>query len=168
RGTDDPSVRPTHSPTTFIPDLGTAYRASGRLEPIMDAFAFHPYGESSRIGPDFQHPRSTSIGLADYRKLVGLLSRAFKGTAQKGASLPILYDEYGVQSQIPLAEQPAYTNLTVPSGRDAVSESLQGSHYRLAIQMAACQPTVMGLLIFHTVDESNLDRWQSGMFYADG
>src|SRR5919201_2428884 len=77
RGTDDPSVRPTHSPTTFIPDLGAAYRASGRTEPIMDAFAFHPYGESSRIGPDFQHPRSTSIGLADYRKLTGLLRKAF-------------------------------------------------------------------------------------------
>jgi hypothetical protein len=168
RGTDDPSVRPTHSPTTFIPDLGAAYRASGRTEPIMDAFAFHPYGESSRIAPDFQHPHSTSIGLGDYRKLVGLLSRAFKGTAQPGASLPILYDEYGVQSQIPFFEQPAYTNLDVPSGRDAVSESLQGSYYRLAIQMAACQPTVMGLLIFHTVDESDLDRWQSGMFYADG
>jgi hypothetical protein len=168
RGTDDPSVRPTHSPSTFIPDLGAAYRASGRTEPIMDAFAFHPYGESSRIGPDFQHPRSTSIGLADYRKLVGLLSRAFNGTAQPGASLPILYDEYGVQSQIPFAEQSAYTDLTVPSGRDAVSEALQGSYYRLAIQMAACQPTVMGLLIFHTVDESDLDRWQSGMFYADG
>jgi hypothetical protein len=168
RGTDNPSVRPTHSPSTFIPDLGAAYRASGRTEPIMDAFAFHPYGESSRIGPDFQHPRSTSIGLADYRKLVGLLSRAFKGTAQPGASLPILYDEYGVQSQIPFLEQSAYTNLYVPSGRDAVTESLQGSYYRLAIQMAACQPTVMGLLIFHTVDESDLDRWQSGMFYADG
>ena len=79
---DDPSVRPTHSPTTFIPDLGAAYRASGRTEPIMDAFAFHPYGESSRIAPDFRHRRGTSIGLADYRKLVGLLSRAFDGTAQ--------------------------------------------------------------------------------------
>jgi hypothetical protein len=168
RGTDDPSVRPTHSPSTFIPDLGAAYRASGRTEPIMDAFAFHPYGESSKIAPDFQHPRSTSIGLGDYRRLVGLLSRAFSGTAQKGASLPILYDEYGVQSQIPPLEQSAYTNLGVPSGRDAVSESQQGSYYRLAIQMAACQPTVMGLLIFHTVDESDLDRWQSGMFYADG
>ena len=33
--------------------------------------------------------------------------------------------------------------------------------------MAACQPTVTAILIFHVSDESNLDRWQSGVFYAD-
>ncbi len=168
RGTDSPKTRPTHSPSTFIPDLGAAYRASGRTLPIMDAFAFHPYGESSRIAPDFRHPKSTSVGLGDYKKLVGLLAKAFKGTGQKGASLPILYDEYGVQSQIPADKQAAYTDLLAPSGRDAVSESQQAAYYRDAIELAACQPTVMGMLIFHTVDEADLDRWQSGMFYADG
>jgi len=35
RGTDRPSgIRPTHSPTTFIRDIGKAYRASGRTKPI--------------------------------------------------------------------------------------------------------------------------------------
>jgi hypothetical protein len=29
------------------------------------------------------------------------------------------------------------------------------------------QPTVTAFLIFHVSDESNLDRWQSGLFYAD-
>ena len=167
-GSDDPAAsRPTHSPTQFILDLGAAYRALGRSEPVMDAFAFHPYGEHSRVPPTFTHPRSTAIGLADYPKLVALLGRAFNGTPQKGSSLPILYDEYGVQSQIPVAKRSAYKNLDVPSAADAVPESVQADYYRQAILMAACQPTVQGLLIFHVTDEADLDRWQSGVYYAD-
>src|SRR5438552_12315004 len=74
RGGDQPGTgRPTHSPTTFIPDLGAAYRRSGRTLPIMDAFAFHPYLESSRVAPTFRHPHSTTVAIADYGKLVGLL-----------------------------------------------------------------------------------------------
>jgi hypothetical protein len=133
----------------------------------MDAFAFHPYGEHSHVPPTFTHPRSTTIGLGDYPKLVALLGKAFNGTAQKGSSLPIIYDEYGVQSQIPATKQHVYKNLGVPSGRDAVSESMQADYYRQAILMAACQPTVKGLLIFHVTDEPDLDRWQSGVYYAD-
>jgi hypothetical protein len=168
RGGDDPtSSRQTHSPTTFIPDIGRAYRASGRSRPIMDMFAFHPYGESSRIAPTFRHPSSTTIGLGDYDKLVALLGRAFDGTAQKGSRMPIIYDEYGVQSQIPGRKVAVYTNLNVPSGRDAVPESTQADYYRQAILMAACQPNVAGLLIFHVTDENDLDRWQSGVYYAD-
>ena len=53
RGVDKPNTgRDTHSPTAFITDLGAAYRASGRELPIMDAFAFHPYPETSTHGPE--------------------------------------------------------------------------------------------------------------------
>src|SRR5919199_1247861 len=73
-GGDDPNAtRKTHSPTTFITDMGAAYRTSGRTKPIMDGFAFHPYGDNSSVGPTVAHPNSTSIGVADYDKLVGLL-----------------------------------------------------------------------------------------------
>jgi hypothetical protein len=34
--------------------------------------------------------------------------------------------------------------------------------------MAACQPTVRGFLIFHVTDETDYNRWQSGVYYADG
>ena len=113
RGIDRPNTgRDTHSPTAFITDMGAAYKASGRTTPIMDEFAFHPYGDNSSQPPDFQHPSSTSIGLGDYGKLVALLGAAFDGTAQPGSTLPIVYDEYGV--------------------------------------------------------ETDLDRWQSGLYYADG
>lgn len=168
RGSDNPSAaRQTHSPTAFIADMGAAYRASGRQVPIMDAFAFHPYPESSSIGPNFPHPRSTSIGLADYDKLVGLLGQAFDGTAQRGSTLPILYDEFGIETRIPPAKAHLYTGAE-PKTIHPVDEATQARMYRQAMAMTYCNKTVMGILLFHVVDEVPLDRWQSGVYYADG
>jgi hypothetical protein len=134
----------------------------------MDAFAFHPYPEYARIGPNFAHPKTKSIGMADYNKLVQTLTKAFKGTAQPGSTLPIIYDEFGTQSVIPAAKAPHYTNLRNPVARDAVSEATQAAYYKQALAMAYCQPNVMGLLFFHIEDERNAIAWQSGLFYADG
>jgi hypothetical protein len=168
RGSDNPNLtRQTHSPTGFITDLGTAYRASGRTTPIMDAFAFHPYEDDSSVAPLLGiHPNSTTIALADYAKLVGLLGTAFDGTAQAGSTLPIVYDEFGVESQIPPAKQDAYTG-TEPATTKPVPEQTQAEYYRQAIQLAFCQPNVQGLFLFHAVDEKALAGWQSGLYYAD-
>jgi hypothetical protein len=168
RGIDRPgSGRDTHSPTAFITDLGAAYKASGRQIPIMDAFAFHPYPENSSLGPDFPHPNSTAIGLADYDKLVGLLGQAFDGTAQRGSQLPILYDEFGIESQIPPAKASLYTGKE-PATTKPVDEATQARMYQQAMAMAFCQKTVLGLLLFHVQDETALSAWQSGVYYADG
>ncbi len=170
RGSDNPNLtaRPTHSPTGFITDLGLAYRASGRTTPIMDAFAFHPYEDNSSVAPLLGvHPNSTTIALADYAKLVELLGTAFDGTAQAGSTLPIVYDEFGVESQIPAAKQGAYTG-TEPTTTKPVPEQTQAEYYRQAIQLAFCQPNVQGLFLFHAVDEKALAGWQSGLYYADG
>jgi hypothetical protein len=167
RGNDNPNgERLTHSPTKFLRDLGTAYRASGRTLPVMDALAFHPYGDNSSQPPTFEHPRSTSIGIADYGKLVGLLAEAFDGTAQKGSTLPILYDEYGVESQIPAAKAAHYTGAE-PATTRPTDEATQGTFYRTAIALSFCQPNIEGILLFHTIDEETLATWQSGVFYAD-
>src|SRR5204862_8198413 len=111
RGADDPDgSRPTHSPTMFIQDMGSAYRASERTAPIMDAFAFHPYEDNSSVAPiSGLHPKSTSIAIGDYDKLVALLGKAFDGTAQPGSTLPIYYDEFGVETQIPAAKAVFYS-----------------------------------------------------------
>ena len=53
------------------------------------------------------------------------------------------------------------------SAGDAVDERTQGRYYREALRLAACQPNVVGLLFFHVSDEPDLDRWQSGVYYAD-
>ncbi|MCW2976858.1 MAG: hypothetical protein JWM06_2139 [Actinomycetia bacterium] len=167
RGGDVPSQRPTHSPTVFIRDLGIAYRASGRSTPIMDGFAFHPYEDNSSIAPvTGTHPNTTTIALADYDKLVGLLAEAFDGTAQQGSTLPIYYDEFGVESQIPPAKQQLYTGVE-PATTKPVPEATQAAYYRQAIELAFCQPNVRGLFLFHAFDEKALAGWQSGVYYAD-
>ena len=168
RGGDKPGTgRDTHSPTTFIPDLGTAYRRSGRTLPIMDAFAFHPYMESSHVAPTLKHLHSTSVSIDDYSKLVALLGKAFDGTAQEGSSLPIVYDEFGVQSKVTPRKLDAYSNSFAPAATDAVSESTQALYYKQAMELASCQPTVEALFLFHVSDELNLAAWQSGLYYAD-
>jgi hypothetical protein len=157
-------IRPTHSPTVFIRDMGQAYRDSGRTTPIMDGFAVHPYEDNSSVAPAYgTHPSTTTIALADYDKLVALLAEAFPG----GDSLPIWYDEFGVESQIPANKQSLY-NGAEPATTKPVSEATQAAYYRQAVQLAFCQPNVEGLFLFHSVDETSLPAWQSGVYYADG
>ena len=168
RGSDRPEgIRPTSSPTAFLQAMGTAYRASGRTLPVMDGLAFHPYPDNSSQSPDFPHPRSTSIGLADYGKLVSLLGTAFDGTAQQGSSLPILYDEFGIEASIPAGKASLYTGAE-PTTTKPVDEYQQAAAYDLGLRLAFCQPTVAGVLLFHSQDESALLSWQSGVYYADG
>jgi hypothetical protein len=168
RGGDNPdSPRHTHSPTQFIRDLGLYYRESGRDRPVMDAYAHHPYLERANLPPSFAHPRSTTIALADYDKLVGLLGEAFDGTPQRGSDLPILYTEFGVQTRIPEEKIDAYTNRTTQAAADVVDEETQERYYREAYELACSQETVEGLYIFHVWDEPDLLGWQSGLYYAD-
>jgi hypothetical protein len=160
RGADRPNgKRPTHSPTAFIRDLGVAYRESGRSRPIMDAFSMHVYGETSHTPPTRAH-LGTSIGIADYEKLEALLREAF------GRTTPIVYGEYGVNTTIPPHELSAYSGSEVAS-KHPVDASTQARYYVRAIGLAACQPLVEMLLFFHVTDEPQLERFQTGMYYAD-
>jgi hypothetical protein len=133
----------------------------------MDAFAIHPYMRTSAFAPTATHRESTTITLADYPKLVALLARGFAGTPQRGRGLPIYYTEFGVQTTIPAAERHAYTDLRAAEAHDAVAPTTQARYYGEALSLAACQPQVRGLFIFHTFDETDLAGWQSGLFYAD-
>ncbi len=168
RGNDRPDgIRPTHSPTSFITDLGSFYRQSGRTLPIMDSFGIHPYQDNSSTPPSFGHPLNSTIAIADYDKLVKLLGQAFDGTAQPGSTLPIFYGEFGVETIIPTEKSALYTGVEPASVRP-VDNATQAAYYREALAMAFCQPNVKTFLFFHAVDESNLDRWQSGTYYVDG
>ncbi len=169
RGSDNPAgSRPTHSPTVFLRDLGAAYRATGRATPLMDGFVMHPYEENSSVEPvKGVHPRTTTISIADYDKLVQLLGEAFDGTAQRGSTLPIHYGEFGVETTIPAARASGYTG-NEPSTVHPVDPVTQGRYYRQAVQLAFCQPNVRTLLLFHVLDEPGLPQWQSGVYYVDG
>jgi hypothetical protein len=151
--------RPTHSPTKFIEDMGAAYQASGRKQPLMDEFSIHVYGESPRIPPTLAHPNTTSIGIADYAKLRALLQSAF------GGSLPIVYGEYGVETTVPADKQKLYSGREVVPTVDA---QVQAHYYRQAVEMARKQSDVRGLFIFKVFDETRLEGLQSGVRYTDG
>ena len=97
----------------------------------------------------------------------GCSASAFDGTPQLGSKLPIVYDEYGVDSQIPDGKRRFYGGRE-PATTKPVSEGVQAAYYRTALEMAACQPTVRGFLIFHVTDENDYNRWQSGVYYVDG
>jgi hypothetical protein len=168
RGGDRPGgARPTSSPTAFIQTMGAAYRASGRTLPVMDGLAIHPYPDNSSQSPDFPHPRSTSIGLADYDKLVALLGTAFDGTSQPGSALPILYDEFGIETAVPEGKRSLYSG-NEPTTTKPVDETKQAAFYDLGLRLAFCRPNVAGILLFHSEDETALLSWQSGVYYADG
>ncbi len=168
RGADRPhGSRPTHSPTAFIRDLGAAYRASGRERPLMDGFAIHPYMRFSRVSPMQEHPRNTSITIADYPKLVALLNEAFHGTAQPGARLPLYYTEFGVQTTVPPAKRSFYDDPESPGRADSVGFATQAAYYRQVLAIAYCQATVEGIFVFHTFDEADYAGWQSGLYFAD-
>ena len=168
RGSDRPGgQRPTHSPTKFIQELGVAYRASGRDRPVMDAFAIHPYADNSSQSPAVAHPNTTTIGVADYPKLVALLGEAFDGTAQRGSELPLFYGEFGVESDIPSGKAGLYTGAE-PATTRPVDEATQAAYYEQALALAFCQPTVEGMLLFLMRDERARPSWQSGLHYVDG
>ncbi len=165
-GSDDPAgTRQSHSPTTFIRDLGLAYRASGRKTPLMDVFDHHIYGDTSALPPSMPHSNSETITEGDYGKLVALLGKAFDGTGQRGSALPISYGEYGVETAIPSDKAPAYSGAEPAA---TVDEATQGRYYGEAFRLARCQPNVIGIMVFHVIDESALGAWQSGPYYADG
>jgi hypothetical protein len=167
RGSDRPELeRDTHSPTAFIRDLGAFYRQSGRDRPLMDKLAYHPYETSSSIPPGNPHPDSTTITLGDYDRLRALLGEAFGGTAQEGEDLPIVYTEFGVESRIPEDKADLYEGEEFESVKP-VTEETQADHYEKAIQLAFCQETVEGILLFHVFDEIDLAGWQSGVRYVD-
>jgi len=160
RGADRPNgKRPTHSPTAFIRDVGVAYRESGRSRPIMDAFSMHVYGETSHTPPTRAH-LGTSIGIADYEKLEALVREAL------GRPTPIVYGEYGVNTTIPPDELGAYSGSEVAT-KHPVDASTQARYYAQAIGLAACQPLVEMLLFFHVTDEPQLERFQTGTYYAN-
>jgi hypothetical protein len=168
RGVDKPFTgRDTISPTRFIREWGEAYRRSGRDRPVMDGFAFHPYGTNSGAAVDLPPADPDHLALIDQNRLVRLLGRAFDGTAQVGSGLPILYDEYGIESEIPRGKRMLYTGAE-PRTTKPVAETVQAVAYAQALRLAYCQSNVAGVLLFHSHDEHGRLGWQSGVYYADG
>lgn len=188
-GSDDATgTTVSHSPGNFIEKVGDAYRASGRTAPIFDTVSHHIYGVTPAERPWASHPFSSRrISEGDIGRLVGVLQTAFAGTAQAvpgapvgGRTAPIWYLESGFET-IPTPEKlPFYTGsawgdaipdfagsipwVTLPTG----PAPDQATQLRDALRLAYCQPYVGALLNFQLQDEPDLNRWQSGVLWADG
>ena len=175
RGNDMPGARSnvSRSPVRFLHDLGVAYRASKRTKPLMDELAFHPYPSSSRdsIATGYVWPNA---GVANLDRIKQAVWDAFHGTAQtpfaeagKTFAKPLTFDldEVGWQVAIPPAFASLYSGVETGPTAD---EATQAEIYSDLIKQLACDPSVRLLNIFHLMDETNLDRWQSGLIRGDG
>ena len=125
-------VAGTVATTAALAALGGAFEASGRTRPMMDELAFR------------------TPALPDYKRIVAALGSAFDGTRQPGASLPILWDRVGTPTKVARAKAPLYT--PEAAAADGATEEKQATAYAAALKLAACQPTVNGVLFDRLVD----------------
>jgi len=162
-----------YDPAQFIRDVGAAYRASGRVRPLVDTFGHNPYPENASEPPWATHPDTGTVAEGDYQTLVDALTDAFGGTAQPVPSAfwpRIWYLEDGFQTAVPHFLSHLYTGnendpAVLPPLGDGVS---QASQLTAAISLAYCQPAVSAFFNFELVDERRLVGWQSGLMYASG
>lgn len=153
------STASAHAPGAFLRTVGSAYRASGRTRPLVDAFGHNPYPRTSAEPPAAVHAPGF-IGEGDHARLTAVLAEAFGGTAQR--SRDVWYLEDGYQTVTPPRVLGAYTGReTVPT----VPPRVQARRLGEAILLAACQPDVKAFFNFELVDETRLAGWQSGLFW---
>ena len=167
------STAPHQAPAAFLRGLGAAYRASGRMRPILDTFGHNVYPERSTEEPWAQHDNG-SIDEGDYATLSAVLAEAFGGTGQPlpgSGRTTIWYLEDGFQTEIPAAKRRLYIG-SEPDRHllPAVAELApdQSSQLRAAIELAYCQPNVGAFFNFQLIDDHRLTGWQSGLLWADG
>jgi len=183
-GNDNPKAASnvSHSPGSFIRKLGAVYRASGRTKPIFDTVGHNPYGMDSAESPWQQHLTPGHVAEGDLDRLVQALNDGFGGTAQPvpgkcavGQScVSIWYLEAGYQTVPDAAHQQLYTGQendahAIPAApAAAIDGPTQATQLADGIELAYCQPYVAAFFNFLLRDEPSLQRWQSGMLWADG
>jgi hypothetical protein len=144
-----------HAPEAFLRRVATAYRASGRTRPLVDAFGHNPYPRTADEPPDMVHPLGF-VGVGDYPRFQSLLQSSF------GRPYDIWYLEDGYQSAVPSHLAGHY------AGREnvrTIGPELQAQRIANAIALAACQEHVRAFFNFELVDETRLAGWQSGLVW---
>jgi hypothetical protein len=168
RGNDDPgaSGNISTSPVRFVEELGAAYRASGRMRPLMDELAYHPYPkrDTDSLTEGFPWPNA---GVTNLGRIKQAFWDAFHGTGQRTFEdgLRMRLDEVGWQVAVPGAARLAYFGAETVK---PTTEAQQAAIYASLVRYAACDRSVDALLFFGLRDEANLARWQAGLLRADG
>lgn len=151
-----------HDPVGFLTAVAAAYRASGRARPLFDTVGHNPYPLYPGELPSATH--DVYVGQGDHARLLAALDVAFAGTAQPQA--PLWYLENGFQTAVRASRRRLYAGRESVTG--AISGADQAAQLAAALRLAYCQPRVEAFFNFLLVDEPSLDRWQSGLMWADG
>ena len=166
RGNDRPHARSniSTSPLRFLRALGTWYRQSGRTEPLMDAFSFHPYPNEATDPLDrgYSWPNA---GFVNLDRLKQGLWDAFHGTAQPTTvdGLKLHLDEVGWQ--VDTAGLPGYAGAeNVPVTDEATQAAIYGSLVRRAV----CDPDIAEMSFFGFRDDGNRTGFQAALERLDG
>jgi len=166
RGNDRPTARNniSTSPVRFLRALGAWYRHSGRTQPLMDAFSFHPYPNEATdpLERGYQWPNA---GFVNLDRVKQALWDAFDGTAQPTTvdGLKLHLDEVGWQ--VDTAGRAGYRGKeNVP----VTDEVTQAAIYGQLIREAACDPDVASLSFFGFRDDGLRTGFQAGLERVDG
>ena len=166
RGSRNPAAAGKTSPVHFLNSLGTWYRGSNRMTPLMDGFSFHPYPNPS----DFTVPFSFTYGWpnASVQELARIkqgLWDAFDGTPQRTTvnGLELYLDEVGWQ--VSTDGNPAYADA---ENVKVTSEQNQAAIYAELVRYVVCDPDVAQLNFFGYYDERTRLGWQSALRRTDG
>jgi len=171
------STSESNEPLIFLRDVGKAYRASGRTQPIMDQLSIHPYPNPSAptSPPNVGYQDPNRFGIPDLARVKQAVWDAFNGTAQPTTlnGLTFRIDEVGWQTDT--SKYPQYVN---PENVAVVSEQTQANDIRTMVtKYFACDPTVTDVELFLLVDEKYRNGkdetgkvvgggWQSGLLTA--
>ncbi len=169
------STSDSTEPLTFLRDVGTAYRTSGRRQPIMDQLAIHPYPAASTVPPDIGYVPADRYGIPDLARVKQAVWDAFNGTGQPTTlgGLTFRIDEVGWQVDTTGLAQ--YVN---PENVNVISPATQAQYLKtMTEKYFACDPTVTDVELFLLQDEryrNGKDEtgkvlgggWQSGLITA--
>jgi hypothetical protein len=164
------------SPVNFVKALGVWFKSSGRTKPIMDGLDFHPYPIPQSLPFATGYADQENVAVSNLPRLYQAFHDAFNGTAQPtigqqaGGGLPVSLNEVGIQTDS--AGKGGYTGNEVSATADGgvrgetATETFQSSWYLQMLNYVACDPNVKVVNLFHLVDETALEGWQSGLYYA--
>lgn len=178
RGNDnaDASSNVSTSPVKFLGYLGAWYRASGRTAPLMDGFDFHPYPIPQSLPFEQGYADTDNASVTNLGRIYQAFYDGFKGTGQRtigqqsGGGLPVSLNEVGIQTSSD--GKPGYTGSEASAnGAGGVvgataTEQFQADWYSKMLRYVACDPNIRAVNIFHLIDETQLESWQSGLYYV--
>jgi hypothetical protein len=165
--------RTSTSPVRYLRALGLAYRRSGRSMPFMDALSFHVYPQKN-TDPASRRYAWPNAGGFDRARIKQAVWDAFAGTAQPtfpegpategNGSLGLVVDEFGWQVEILSRLAGRYHgDENVPT----ITETEQALYYGELMRAFACDAAVTDAMVFHLVDEPDLNRFQTGLLRID-